>query len=173
MKFTNISKFIIKFMGGGKINFPFNYLKEVEINGDNDGESEGGNENTGGFDLDTFKQNIVDIYNKDADTPITTDNIIMPDAFVSFDEQQGATDVDLMQFLSSSSIGLLTVLPLYLKDSFDNRNLYFGLKGNSYTLAFYGGFDNQKNFDNIPDEFYNGDLDLSNYTCLIINRDIH
>lgn len=39
MKFTNISKFIIRFMGGGKINFPFNHLKEVEINGDSDGES--------------------------------------------------------------------------------------------------------------------------------------
>ena len=41
MKFTNISKFVIKFMKGGKINFPFNYLKEVEINGDNDGEGGG------------------------------------------------------------------------------------------------------------------------------------
>ena len=41
MKFTNISKFIIKFMGGGKINFPFNHLKEVEINGDNDGSDDG------------------------------------------------------------------------------------------------------------------------------------
>ena len=46
MKFTNISKFIIKFMGGGKINFPFNNLKEVEINGDNDGEGGGIEQNS-------------------------------------------------------------------------------------------------------------------------------
>lgn len=52
MKFTNISKFIIKFMGGGKINFPFNHLKEVEINGDNDGESgEGGGSSENVIDL--------------------------------------------------------------------------------------------------------------------------
>lgn len=176
MKFTNISKFIIKFMGGGKINFPFNYLKEVEINGDNDGESEGGNENTGGFDLDTFKQNIVDIYNKDADTPITTDNIIMPDAFVmrelvSFDEQQEPTyhfvDVDLMQFLSSSSIGLPDVFPIYLKDSFDQNNVYFGHGRIGYKLAHRNEFNSQMNFNGITNNEYNGNLDLSNYISLL------
>lgn len=179
MKFTNISKFIIKFMGGGKINFPFNHLKEVEINGDNDGEG-GGGEDSGEFDLDTFKQDIVDIYNKFADTPITTDNVIIPDAFImnknlSYDETPQApdfVDTDLTQFLASFCCNVPNVVPLYLKDSFDNRNLYFGRKGDSYTLAFYDGFDGQQTFDNIPDGLYNGDLDLSNYVSLS-NDGIH
>ena len=180
MKFTNISKFIIRFMGEGKINFPFNHLKEVEINGDNDGEG-GGDEDSEGFDLDAFKQDIVYDYNKSNDTPITIDNVIMPDAFimrelVSFDEQQGPTyhfvDVDLMQFLSSSSIGILNVLPLYLKDSFNQNNVYFGNDTIRYKLAYRDGFNSGISFDGITDDEYNGNLDLTNYISLLSIRDI-
>lgn len=170
-------------MGGGKINFPFNHLKEVEINGDNDGESEGGNENTGGFDIDTFKQTIVDIYNEDpdTDTPITIDNVIMPDAFVmreivSFDEQQGPTfrfvDADLTKFLASSSIGILNILPLYLKDSFNQNNVYFGNDTIRYKLAYRDGFNSGISFDGITDDEYNGNLDLTNYISLLNIRDV-
>lgn len=174
MKFTNISKFIIKFMGGGKINFPFNYLKEVEINGDNDGEG-GGGEDSEGFDLDTFKQNIVDIYNKTADTPITTDNIIMPDAFVmgepvSSDEQQGTTyhvvDADLMKFLSSACISSFNVIPIYLKDSLNENNVYFGSSRSGYILVHHDGFNSEMNVGGIINGEYTGNLDLSNYIIL-------
>ena len=49
MKFTNVKQLIIKFMGGGLINFPTRFLRWVKINGDTDG-SDGG----GGSDSDVF-----------------------------------------------------------------------------------------------------------------------
>lgn len=33
MKYTNIKKLLIKFMGGGLINFPTRFLRYVKING--------------------------------------------------------------------------------------------------------------------------------------------
>ena len=41
MKFTNVKQLIIKFMGGGIINFPTRFLRWVKINGDSD-DSDGG-----------------------------------------------------------------------------------------------------------------------------------
>lgn len=76
MKFTNISKFIIKFMGGGKINFPFNYLKEVEINGDNDG----GSGET--MDFKTYCDAAIKNYLIDSNIPI--EDVVMPDIYVQF-----------------------------------------------------------------------------------------
>ena len=49
MKFTNVKQLIIKFMGGGLINFPTRFLRWVKINGDSD-DSDGG----GGSDRDVF-----------------------------------------------------------------------------------------------------------------------
>lgn len=45
MKFTNVKQLIIKFMGGGLINFPTRFLRWVKINGDSDG-SDGGSSDT-------------------------------------------------------------------------------------------------------------------------------
>lgn len=44
MKFTNVKQLIIKFMGGGIINFPTRFLRWVKINGDSedDGSDDGG-----------------------------------------------------------------------------------------------------------------------------------
>lgn len=42
MKFTNIKQLIIKFMGGGIINFPTRFLRWVKIEGDTDGSDDGG-----------------------------------------------------------------------------------------------------------------------------------
>lgn len=42
MKFTNVKQLIIKFMGGGLINFPTRFLRWVKINGDSDGSDDGG-----------------------------------------------------------------------------------------------------------------------------------
>ena len=46
MKFTNIKQLIIKFVGGGIINFPTRFLRWVKINGDADGsdDDEGGSD---------------------------------------------------------------------------------------------------------------------------------
>ena len=42
MKFTNIKKLIIKFMGGGLINFPTRFLRWVKIEGDTEDDGGGG-----------------------------------------------------------------------------------------------------------------------------------
>lgn len=51
MKFTNVKQLIIKFMGGGLINFPTRFLRWVKINGDSDDSDDGG---SGGSDSDVF-----------------------------------------------------------------------------------------------------------------------
>lgn len=42
MKFTNVKQLIIKFMGGGIINFPTRFLRWVKIEGNTDGSDDGG-----------------------------------------------------------------------------------------------------------------------------------
>ena len=42
MKFTNVKQLIIKFFGGGIINFPTRFLRWVKINGDTDNSDDGG-----------------------------------------------------------------------------------------------------------------------------------
>lgn len=49
MKYTNIKKLLIKFMGGGLINFPTRFLRWIKIDGDSDG-SDGGGDDSGGGD---------------------------------------------------------------------------------------------------------------------------
>ena len=44
MKFTNVKQLIIKFMGGGLINFPTRFLRWVKINGDSDDSDGGGSD---------------------------------------------------------------------------------------------------------------------------------
>lgn len=173
MKITNLTKLIIRFLGGGKIDFPTSNLREVEIE-PFDSEGSGGNENAGGFDLDTFKQNIVDTFNKAVGGSITTDNIIMPDAFIidknfNFNEPRpfDLVDADLTQFLASYCLGIPNVHPIYLEDSLvdNNSNLYFGIYGTGYALRDRSQF-NTRDFDNLPDNSYDGDLNLSNYISL-------
>lgn len=41
MKYTNIKKLLIKFMGGGLINFPTRFLRWIKIDGDADGDDGG------------------------------------------------------------------------------------------------------------------------------------
>ena len=48
MKFTNVKQLIIKFMGGGLINFPTRFLRWVKINGDTDDSDDGGSDDGGG-----------------------------------------------------------------------------------------------------------------------------
>ena len=48
MKYTNIKKLLIKFMGGGLINFPTRFLRWIKIDGDAEGDDSGGGEGGGG-----------------------------------------------------------------------------------------------------------------------------
>ena len=54
MKFINIKQLIIKFMGGGIINFPTRFLRWVKIEGDTDGSDDGGGDSGGGGDDTPF-----------------------------------------------------------------------------------------------------------------------
>lgn len=54
MKFTNVKQLIIKFMGGGLINFPTRFLRWVKINGDVEGDDGGGDSGGGGSSSDVF-----------------------------------------------------------------------------------------------------------------------
>lgn len=62
MKFTNVKQLIIKFMGGGLINFPTRFLRWVKINGDNDdsddGGDGGGSDGGSSVDINTILDNI-------------------------------------------------------------------------------------------------------------------
>ena len=60
MKFTNVKQLIIKFMGGGLINFPTRFLRWVKINGDteDDGDSDDGGGSEGSLDINTILDNI-------------------------------------------------------------------------------------------------------------------
>ena len=49
MKYINIKKLLIKFMGGGLINFPTRFLRWIKIDGDAEGD-DGGNDGDGGGD---------------------------------------------------------------------------------------------------------------------------
>ena len=53
MKYTNIKKLLIKFMGGGLINFPTRFLRWIKIDGDAEGDDGGGGGGDGG---DTSKE---------------------------------------------------------------------------------------------------------------------
>ena len=80
MKFTNVKQLIIKFMGGGLINFPTRFLRWVKINGDSDGSDDGGDDGGGGGTIDKFylklnRENLHldDMYYTDFDTTIGHD----------------------------------------------------------------------------------------------------
>lgn len=87
MKFTNVKQLIIKFMGGGIINFPTRFLRWVKINGDTDDSDDGsggsGSNSNVFFQLASIQPNryavmppdgditLIDIENLDLNTYIT------------------------------------------------------------------------------------------------------
>lgn len=97
MKFTNIKQLIIKFMGGGLINFPTRFLRWVKINGDTDDSDDGGSDGGGGsVDINTILDNIsikddlltklqaIDYTNQDPDDGVLT-NLTFDDVFNDYD----------------------------------------------------------------------------------------
>ncbi len=78
MKFTNIKKLIIKFMGGGIINFPTKFLRWVKIEGDIDDSDDGGG--SGGGEVEMIR------INKEA-FPVNDQDILLN----TVDKQKGYT----------------------------------------------------------------------------------
>lgn len=70
MKFINIKQLIIKFMGGGIINFPTRFLRWVKIEGDTDGSDDGGGD-SGGGQVEMIR------INKEA-FPVDANDILLP-----------------------------------------------------------------------------------------------
>lgn len=68
MKFTNIRQLLINFKGGGLINFPFKHLKEVDIDGDTDGQ--------GGGDNDSLVDSALSIVNENKNNENFHSNIL-------------------------------------------------------------------------------------------------
>ena len=95
MKFTNVKQLIIKFMGGGLINFPTRFLRWVKINGDSDDSDDGGS--GGSVDINTILDNIslkddlltklraIDYTNQDPDDGVLTD-LTFDDVFNDYDD---------------------------------------------------------------------------------------
>lgn len=87
MKFTNLSKLLIKFIGGGLVNFPTRYLKEVEVEAEG-GESDGGGSGNDDELLLKSKQLIADYCSKtfgDGTSKYTADDVELPDFYIYFD----------------------------------------------------------------------------------------
>ena len=87
MKFTNVKQLIIKFMGGGLINFPTRFLRWVKINGDVEGDDGGGGSGSGD---DEYLSNVLELLY----TPgieynfLTTDNIYVEGCILTKEEYQ-------------------------------------------------------------------------------------
>lgn len=84
MKYTNIKKLLIKFMGGGLINFPTRFLRWIKIDGDADGNDGGGGGDDSGDNNDVFfvPATIQPKYfiNAGSDEPIDIKNYISPES---------------------------------------------------------------------------------------------
>ncbi len=110
MKFTNVTQLIIKFMGGGLINFPTRFLRWVKINGDTDDSDDGGggsgnNSNTF-FQLATIQPNRYMVVPPDGDTLalIDIENLDL-NTFIDYNENSK----DIAFFYSKEEISKLGV----------------------------------------------------------------
>lgn len=116
MKLTNLSKLLIKFIGGGLVNFPTRYLKEVEVEAEG-GESDGeGSENNDELISNTKKiyASYINVINGGETLSYTEDNVELPDKYISVDET--AKEI----YEAGSYCGLTTAL--YLKNRSLNDN---------------------------------------------------
>lgn len=150
MKYTNIKQLIIKFVGGGIINFPTRFLRWIKINGDtDDGEGGGG----GGGEIDKF-------YIKLNRENLHLDNM----DYVGFDTTIGHnldfffedTDINLVSKIMENIIEQVNNLPIHGKPNIYNDSLFeyisheTGLVG-GYSVGTYPIFTIM--YDNGNDEF--------------------
>lgn len=112
MKFTNLSKLLIKFIGGGLVNFPTRYLKEVEVEAEG-GESDGGESENNDELLLKTKQLISDYVTRRTGSGTTEYNIELPDAYIVFDGNNGVLYDCTLEAICT--IRDYSIFPLYLK----------------------------------------------------------
>lgn len=145
MKITNLTKLIIRFLGGGKIDFPTSNLREVEIE-PFDGES--GNEGSGNNDelISNTKMAFANFLNRDIGegSSYTKDDVELPDKYIYVDSNN-------KEIYEIYPCGAGMAFPLYLK----NRNL----NENNIVLSIGGLtlYENARitNLDTIPSDFTN------------------
>lgn len=99
MKITNLTKLIIRFLGGGKIDFPTNNLREVEIE---PFDGEGGET----MDFKTYCDTIIRNYLIDSN--IDVEDVVMPDIYIQFigEGDEFTTNGDYLK-------PYLPIIPLY------------------------------------------------------------
>lgn len=117
MKFTNLSKLLIKFIGGGLVNFPTRYLKEVELEAEG-GENDGGGSGNDNELLLKTKQFIADYGSKtfgDGTKEYTSDNVELPDFYIYFDRDD--------KILYECSIEMCYVNPQIIPVYLNSRNI--------------------------------------------------
>lgn len=133
MKFTNISKLLIKFIGGGLVNFPTRYLKEVEVEAE-DGENDGGGSGNNDELLLKTKQLIADYGSKTfrgGTHEYTVDDVELPDFYIYFD-----TDNKILYDCSIEMCYLdPQLIPVYLNSRNIAEDSIIITDHNSYSLA--------------------------------------
>ena len=90
MKYTNIKKLLIKFMGGGLINFPTRFLRWIKIDGDAEGDDSG----SGGGSAEVDYEAIYQFYKEEiAKTlpPQLFQKAIIPEHFIDIVDGTGAS----------------------------------------------------------------------------------
>lgn len=124
MKFTNLSKLLIKFIGGGLVNFPTRYLKEVELEGEG-GESEGGESGNDDELISNTKKIFAAYVNagNQGETSYTEDNVELPDKYIAVN----GTTKEIYEVASCCGIAA----PLYLKNrSLNDNNIIINTSNN-------------------------------------------
>lgn len=117
MKFTNLSKLLIKFIGGGLVNFPTRYLKEVEVEaegGESDGEGSGNDNEL----LLKTKQLIADYGSKTfqgGTHEYVADDVELPDFYIYFDTDN--------KILYDCSIEMCYINPQLIPVYLNSRNI--------------------------------------------------
>ena len=91
MKYTNIKKLLIKFMGGGLINFPTRFLRWIKIDGDAEGDDGGSSGDSTEVDYEAiyqfYKKEIVKIV-----PGLFLKEAIIPEHFIDIEDGTGDSD---------------------------------------------------------------------------------
>lgn len=128
MKFTNVKQLIIKFMGGGIINFPTRFLRWVKINGDNNS-NDSGDEDSTEIDYEAiyqfYKQKVIESIPEEY-----LEQVIIPEHYSDIENGNGNSN----EYINKSGIWYSESLPLGSKllfceidfNSEIEKNIYFG-----------------------------------------------
>ena len=174
MKYTNIKKLLIKFMGGGLINFPTRFLRWIKIDGDAEGDDSGDGGGGDGGDKNIRFVDALMVLNKVPDSlysPEDGDNFVSavshddndghilkqskPDLFLVFEYKDNIYEYspndDLIYLLNTEENSSFIDMPwganisLYLPELSDNPNPSYD-KAKSVEIVSYDelNIDNKK-----------------------------